>query len=169
MAPEIYNSRPFNHHADLFSLGVMLALLLLPLDPLTERLRESLEAGENLRLAYIAQFRESIKSNVRSDAMLQDALELCCELLAELPGERPEAESAREAEFILWARRQLMPPSSPPSSRDTSRYSRSSFFFVALTHVTETWRAPLLALRRKRHRHPAHQGRMRLLPSWTAV
>lgn len=126
MAPEMYRSRRFNHRADLFSLGVMLAIALMPFDPLTKYLRESLEARENLELCDIGRFREDVNSNVRSDAMLQAALELCCDLLEEMPGARPEAASARESEFIVWARQQMrLPPSSPPSSHgcaDTSTY-----------------------------------------------
>ncbi len=99
MAPEVMAGVGLGTAGDLYSLGVMLALLLCGHDRYIDEMCEPLENGADLHHSVIQALERDLKESPRR-APLHAALELCAELLSLRPGRRPTAAHARQSVFI---------------------------------------------------------------------
>ncbi len=99
VAPEVLAGVSLGTQGDLFSIGVMFALLLAAHDPYANAMCRPVEDGDDLDRSTAGLLWSDLRVSPRSP-LLHAALELCAELLSPLPVHRPTAAQARQSAFI---------------------------------------------------------------------
>ncbi len=99
MAPEVMAGASLGIEGDLYSLGVMLALLLCAHDRYVDDMCKPLEHGDDLHSSTAQGLWLDLQASPRY-ALLHAALELCADFLSLRPLYRPTAAHARQSAFI---------------------------------------------------------------------